>query len=61
MLYTRGRPKVDGDMTINQLYIDTGTEYDVPFGHQFAGYFMPFAETQFEGLVSTICDDPPIM
>lgn len=45
----------------DKLYIDTGTEYDVPFGHPFAGYFMPFAETQFEGLVSTICDDPPIM
>lgn len=47
--------------TRTQLYVDTGTEWDVPFGHQFAGYYMPFPDTQFEGLVTTICDDPPIM
>ncbi|KAI3401085.1 hypothetical protein diail_230 [Diaporthe ilicicola] len=44
-----------------QLYVDTGTEYDIPFGHRFAGYYLPFPGTQHEGLVSTIMDDPPIM
>ncbi|KUI72433.1 hypothetical protein VM1G_07612 [Cytospora mali] len=45
----------------DKLYVDTGTEYDVPFGHQFAGYFLPYADAQFEGLVTTISDDPPVM
>lgn len=44
-----------------QVYIDTGTEWDVPFGHPFAGYYHPFPESQFEGLVTTICDDPSIL
>lgn len=33
----------------------------MPFGHPFAGYYLPYPDTQYSGLVSTICDDPPIM
>lgn len=33
----------------------------MPFGHPFAGYFLPFPDTKYSGLVSTICDEPPIM
>ncbi|KAG8162136.1 hypothetical protein KVR01_007901 [Diaporthe batatas] len=61
---SRFSPLLEGKHVIlsgNKLYVDTGTEYDVPFGHRFAGYFLPFPETQHEGLVSTIMDDPPIM
>ncbi|KAM0816835.1 hypothetical protein AB5N19_02637 [Seiridium cardinale] len=45
----------------DKLYIDTGTDPDVPFGHPFAGYFLAFPEAKYAGLVSTICDEPPIM
>ncbi|KAG6360880.1 hypothetical protein INS49_011947 [Diaporthe citri] len=61
---SRYSPLLEGKHVIlsgDKLYIDTGTEYDIPFGHRFAGYFLPFPETQHEGLVSTIMDDPPIM
>jgi hypothetical protein len=33
----------------------------VPFGHRFAGYYLPFPDTKHAGLVSTISDDPPVM
>lgn len=52
---------MDADECCTQLYVDTGTEYDVPFGHPFAGYYLPFPDTPFSGLVSTISDDPPVM
>ncbi|KAL7622859.1 hypothetical protein AAE478_006538 [Parahypoxylon ruwenzoriense] len=45
----------------NKLYIDTGIDYDQVFGHPFAGYFLQYPDTNHSGLVSTICDDPPIM
>lgn len=32
-----------------------------PLGHPFAGYYLPFPDTPFSGLVSTISDDPPVM
>ncbi|OAL40647.1 hypothetical protein AYO20_00383 [Fonsecaea nubica] len=32
-----------------------------PFGHPFAGYFLPYPDTKYEGLVSTISDDPPML
>lgn len=44
-----------------QLYIDTGSDYEQVFGHPFAGYFLPYPDTKYSGLVSTICDEPPIM
>lgn len=30
-------------------------------GHPFAGYYLPYPDTNYEGLVSTISDDPPIL
>ncbi|KAI0853028.1 hypothetical protein F5Y00DRAFT_271570 [Daldinia vernicosa] len=45
----------------DKLYIDTGTDYDQAFGHPFAGYFLPYPDSKYSGLVSTICDEPPIM
>ncbi|KAH6689885.1 hypothetical protein F5X68DRAFT_189601 [Plectosphaerella plurivora] len=43
------------------LYVDTGEDHDVPFGHPFAGYYLPYPDAEHSGLVSTICDEPPIM
>ncbi|KAI4861993.1 hypothetical protein F4820DRAFT_431757 [Hypoxylon rubiginosum] len=45
----------------DNLYIDTGTDHEQVFGHPFTGYFLPYPDTKYSGLVSTICDDPPIM
>ncbi|KAL2886957.1 hypothetical protein HOO65_050078 [Ceratocystis lukuohia] len=44
-----------------KLYIDTGTDNTVPFGHPFAGYFLPYPDAKHAGLVSTITDEAPIM
>ncbi|KAI1422953.1 hypothetical protein F5Y12DRAFT_571768 [Xylaria sp. FL1777] len=44
-----------------KLYIDTGTHYAQEFGHPFAGYYLPYPDSSVSGLVSTICDEPPIM
>jgi hypothetical protein len=44
-----------------QLYIDTGTRHDEVFGHPFAGYYLPYPDSNSSGLVSTICDKPPVM
>ncbi|KAK9413811.1 hypothetical protein SUNI508_11629 [Seiridium unicorne] len=44
-----------------KLYVDTGTSHDIPFGHPFAGYYLAFPDANYDGLVSTICDEPPIM
>ncbi|KAF3763678.1 hypothetical protein M406DRAFT_352430 [Cryphonectria parasitica EP155] len=56
--------KIEGKHVVlsgGKLYVDTGTEHNIPFGHPFAGYYLPFPGAQFDGLVSTIHDDPPIM
>ncbi|KAI1778431.1 hypothetical protein F4818DRAFT_301314 [Hypoxylon cercidicola] len=45
----------------DSLYVDTGTDHDEVFGHPFTGYFLPYPDTKYSGLVSTISDDPPIM
>ncbi|CZR65446.1 uncharacterized protein PAC_15346 [Phialocephala subalpina] len=45
----------------DKLYIDTGTELEIPFGHPFTGYFHPYPETKYSGLISSIAEDPPIM
>ncbi|KAI1653880.1 hypothetical protein F4813DRAFT_399573 [Daldinia decipiens] len=57
-------PIIEGRRVVlsgDKLYIDTGTEYDQAFGHPFAGYFLPYPDSKYSGLVSTICDEPPIM
>jgi len=48
-------------MSVIQLYIDTGSDYETPFGHPFAGYYLAYPETNFSGLVSEITDVAPIM
>ncbi|OCL13791.1 hypothetical protein AOQ84DRAFT_309952 [Glonium stellatum] len=53
-----GRPVVLRD---GKLYIDTGTSNGEPFGHQYAGYYLPYPDTKYEGLVTTITDVAPIM
>ncbi|KAI1472702.1 uncharacterized protein F4812DRAFT_454515 [Daldinia caldariorum] len=52
----------------NKLYITTGdssTEGDntnaANTGHPFAGYYLPYPDKPYEGLVSTISDDPPML
>ncbi|KAI0107129.1 hypothetical protein GGR51DRAFT_155898 [Nemania sp. FL0031] len=45
----------------DKLYIDTGTHHDQEFGHPFAGYYLPYPDSNASGLVSTICDEPPVM
>ncbi|KAI1332760.1 hypothetical protein F5Y16DRAFT_124781 [Xylariaceae sp. FL0255] len=45
----------------DKLYVDTGTQHDQVFGHPFAGYYLPYPDSEASGLVTTICDEPPIM
>lgn len=56
----------------HQLYIDTGsreeeddkedsTNEQHQFGHPFAGYYLPYPDTKYEGLVSTTTENPPIL
>ncbi|SPO07518.1 uncharacterized protein DNG_10212 [Cephalotrichum gorgonifer] len=45
----------------DKLYVDTGMEYNLPFGHPFEGYFLPYPDQRFSGLVSTITHEAPIM
>ncbi|KAI2639972.1 hypothetical protein GGS21DRAFT_504381 [Xylaria nigripes] len=45
----------------SQLYIDTGTHHEQVFGHPFTGYYLPYPDSNASGLVSTICDEPPVM
>ncbi|OCK77201.1 hypothetical protein K432DRAFT_428185 [Lepidopterella palustris CBS 459.81] len=53
-----GRPIV---LRGGKLYIDTGTSSGEPFGHQYAGYYLPYPDTKYEGLVTTITNVAPIM
>lgn len=43
------------------LWIDTGTDDGTPLGHPYAGYYLPYPDTKYEGLVTTITDVAPIM
>ncbi|TDZ49780.1 hypothetical protein CTRI78_v007855 [Colletotrichum trifolii] len=45
----------------NRLFIDTGTVHDAPFGHPFEGYYLPYPDSRFPGLVTTITHEAPIM
>ncbi|KAF2271575.1 uncharacterized protein EI97DRAFT_453578 [Westerdykella ornata] len=31
-----------------------------PYGHAFAGYYLPYPDTSYEGLVTTVTDEAPI-
>ncbi|KAI0130065.1 hypothetical protein BJ170DRAFT_681537 [Xylariales sp. AK1849] len=48
------------------IHTDTGLHGNNDNGpaanpHQFAGYFLPYPDTRYEGLVSTITDEAPIL
>ncbi|KAI3339732.1 hypothetical protein F4824DRAFT_487686 [Ustulina deusta] len=52
----------------NKLWITTApiTSHDddsetFDNGYPFSGYFLPYPDTKYEGLVSTISDDPPML
>lgn len=53
-----GRPVV---LRNGKLWIDTGTEDGEPLGHPYAGYYLPYPDSNHEGLVTTITDVAPIM
>jgi hypothetical protein len=53
-----GRPVV---LRNGKLWIDTTTKDGEPFGHTYAGYYLPYPDTKYEGLVTTITDVAPIM
>ncbi|KAF2178386.1 hypothetical protein K469DRAFT_718480 [Zopfia rhizophila CBS 207.26] len=53
-----GRPIV---LKSGKLYIDTGTSNGEAFGHPYAGYYLPYPDEKYEGLVTTITDEAPIM
>lgn len=46
---------------MQQLFIDTGTVHDAPFGHPFEGYYIPYPDSRYAGLVTTITHEAPIM
>uniref|UniRef100_L7JFW7 Uncharacterized protein n=1 Tax=Pyricularia oryzae (strain P131) TaxID=1143193 RepID=L7JFW7_PYRO1 len=45
----------------HMCFIDTGMAHDTPYGHPFLGYYLPYPEAKYSGLVSTITDEAPIM
>ncbi|OAG12471.1 uncharacterized protein CC84DRAFT_1070445, partial [Paraphaeosphaeria sporulosa] len=53
-----GRPIVLRD---GKLWVDTGTTDGSPYGHPYAGYYLPYPDSKYEGLVTTITDIAPIM
>ncbi|KAF2830791.1 hypothetical protein CC86DRAFT_316370, partial [Ophiobolus disseminans] len=53
-----GRPIV---LRNGKLWIDTGTEDSLPLGHMYAGYYLPYPDEKYEGLVTTVTDVAPIM
>ncbi|TGJ80512.1 hypothetical protein E0Z10_g8257 [Xylaria hypoxylon] len=62
---------IDGRIVVlkdNKLWITTRPQAphdedseDIDDGHPFSGYFLPYPDTAYEGLVSTISDDPPML
>ncbi|KAH7128550.1 hypothetical protein B0J11DRAFT_525191 [Dendryphion nanum] len=53
-----GRPLIIRD---GGIYIDTCTVDGTSLGHQVAGYYLPYPESPYEGLVTTITDAAPYM
>ncbi|KAI1124377.1 hypothetical protein F5Y10DRAFT_249499 [Nemania abortiva] len=62
---------IDGKLVVlkdNKLWITTtppashdDDSHTADDGYPFSGYFLPYPGTQYEGLVSTISDDPPML
>ncbi|PVI01702.1 hypothetical protein DM02DRAFT_494474, partial [Periconia macrospinosa] len=53
-----GRPVV---LRNGKLWLDTTTEDGKPFGHTCAGYYLPYPDSSYEGLVTTITDVAPML
>jgi hypothetical protein len=53
-----GRPVV---LRNGKLWIDSGTKDESPLGHRYAGYYLPYPDTKYEGLVTTITNAAPVM
>ncbi|KAI9661752.1 MAG: hypothetical protein M1821_008991 [Bathelium mastoideum] len=62
---SRRSQEINGKQVVlknGKLYVDTSTsDNDEPFGHPFAGYYLPYPDTKYEGLVTTITDEAPIL
>ena len=43
------------------MYIDSGAGHKPLLGHPFAGYYLPYPDANYEGLVSTITEEAPIL
>ncbi|KAK9444114.1 hypothetical protein VB005_02310 [Metarhizium brunneum] len=53
--------EIDGTLVMlkdAKLYLAT---HNLPGGHLFAGYYLPYPDSTYEGLVSTISNDPPML
>ena len=46
---------------LSKLFVDSANDNDEPNGHPFAGYYFPYPDANYEGLVSTIVEEPPIL
>ncbi|PHH72096.1 hypothetical protein CDD82_6178 [Ophiocordyceps australis] len=67
------RRDIDGRLIVlrdNKLFIENDSDAldsqpasspSAKAGHPFTGYFLPYPDSQYEGLVSTISDDPPML
>ncbi|PHH64106.1 hypothetical protein CDD81_4981 [Ophiocordyceps australis] len=67
------RRDIDGRLIVlrdNKLFIENDSDAEdsqqassapAKAGHAFTGYFLPYPDSQYEGLVSTISDDPPML
>jgi hypothetical protein len=53
-----GRPIVLKD---GKLWVDTGTSDGGAYGHPYTGYYLPYPDSNHEGLVTTITDVAPVM
>ncbi len=53
-----GRPVVLRD---GKVWIDSGTDDESLQGHPYAGYYLPYPDSKYEGLVTTITDVAPIL
>ncbi|KAI9770058.1 MAG: hypothetical protein M1839_003286 [Geoglossum umbratile] len=63
--HPRVKAEIDGRFVVlrdGKLYFDQSPEgSDKKSGHPFCGYYFQYPGTEFEGLVSTISDDPPML
>ncbi|KAG8411705.1 hypothetical protein J3458_015292 [Metarhizium acridum] len=49
-------------LLVGQLYLAThNPSSNNAVGHLFAGYYLPYPDSAYEGLVSTISNDPPML